>query len=105
MTLENVYLLRLTSGEEIIAQVFANETSHIIGSRVFNPVLLIRTGESSISFMEWMPYADKTDGIVLPENSILFEAIPNEDFSKKYNQYVQRTKSTLELPDEPKLVL
>ena len=60
--MKNIQLIRLTSGEEIIADVDLNgiDTDTII---LKDAIVLIPAGEGKIGFMPFMPYTKAADGL------------------------------------------
>ena len=68
-TKKQIKLLRLTSGEEIIAEI-SHELNNTI--MVYDAILMIPAGEGKIGFMPWMPYTRAKDGLVLRKEDVMF---------------------------------
>lgn len=99
----NVKLLRLVSGEEIVA--YATEYDNQGELKVFHPYMLIRTGETQISFVEWMPYIKKENGVPLHHKDIIFPASPIDSFVKQYTAIIKEKTTGLVATSAPKLVV
>jgi hypothetical protein len=70
----NVKIVRLISGEEIIANF--HQTKATINLK--DPCVLVPTQEGKLMFVRWVPYAQTKDGIEINERNIVFivEAVP-----------------------------
>jgi hypothetical protein len=82
--MKNVKLLRLTSGEEIIADVNLNgiDTDTII---MKDAVVLIPAGEGKIAFMPFMPYTKAADGLEIDLKFVMFMVEPTEALIKNWS--------------------
>lgn len=94
-----VALIRLSSGEEILAKY--DKTTF----ETEDQILMVRTGEGKLGFMEWMPYTNTNKTIVLNPAHVVFVAEPSEALIAEYNKFSVRLNSNLVLPDENKLVV
>ena len=83
-------LIRLVTGEEVIAQVQEDESSITIEEGV----MLIPAGEGKIGMVPFMPYSDGSP-ITINKNHVMFMTKPNEDL---YRQ-VLRVTTGIETPD------
>lgn len=83
-------LIRLVTGEEIIAKVTENESSITI----HDGVMLIPAGEGKIGMVPFMPYSDGSP-VEIGYNHVMFMTNPNEDL---YRQ-VLRITTGIETPD------
>ena len=92
--MKNIQLIRLTSGEEIIADVDLNgiDTDTII---MKDAIVLIPAGEGKIGFMPFMPYTKAADGIEVDLKFVMFMVEPVEDLIKQH----RAATSEIELPD------
>ena len=92
--MKNIQLIRLTSGEEIIADVDLNgiDTDTII---MKDAIVLIPAGEGKIGFMPFMPYTKAKDGIEVDLKFVMFMVEPVEDLIKQH----RAATSEIELPD------
>jgi len=66
---KQIKLLRLTSGEEIIAEI-SHELNNTI--MVYDAIIMIPAGEGKIGFMPWMPYTRAKEGLVLRKEDVMF---------------------------------
>ena len=83
-------LVRLVTGEEVIAQIKEDETSVTIEEGV----MLIPAGEGKIGMVPFMPYSDGSP-ITISKNHVMFMTNPNEDL---YRQ-VLRVTTGIETPN------
>ena len=69
--MKNIQLIRLSSGEELIADVDLNgiDTDTII---VKDALVLIPAGEGKIGFMTFMPYTNAKDGVEIDMKWVMF---------------------------------
>ena len=77
----NIQLVRLSSGEELIADVTVEENSLLLKK----PVILLPTGQQSVGIVPWLPYADMENGVSISNNFILFFIPPHGDLINEYN--------------------
>ena len=80
-TKKQIKLLRLTSGEEIIAEI-SHELNNTI--MVYDAILMIPAGEGKIGFMPWMPYTRAKDGLVLRKEDVMFIIDPIQDLIDQF---------------------
>ena len=86
----NIQIVRLNSGEEVIADVVRNgEDGSVPRNRrtvtLKKPALILPTGQGSIGLMPWMPYVDISDGITIKESFIPFMVKPHDELINEYN--------------------
>ena len=81
--MKNINLIRLTSGEEIIAKVDLNgiDTDTII---LNDAVVLIPAGEGKIAFMPFMPYTKAADGLEIDLKFVMFMVEPTSELIKNF---------------------
>ena len=89
--MSKVKIVRLTSGEELIARVEKTET-HV---KMKKPAIIIPAGKEQIGLMGWLPYTKAEDGIEIELTSVLFVVEPVEEM---VNQYEQSFGSGLVVP-------
>ena len=92
MDMNEVMLLRLNSGEEILAKI-----EHEGGSstRLVKPFIIIPTQQKSIALMAWVPYSNaQEEGIVVRNEFIAFTTEPHDELRKEYTTMV----TGIELP-------
>jgi hypothetical protein len=97
----NIKLIRLTSGEEILAKII-EETSN--GYQVNRPAIILPAGQGRLALVPWLPYAE-TEDMLIPDKVIAFSITPKSEMVKEYNTMV----SGILIPDNkvatPKLTL
>ena len=96
--MKNIQLIRLSSGEELIADVDLNgiDTDTII---VKDALVLIPAGEGKIGFMPFMPYTNAKDGVEIDMKWVMFMVEP---IAQMLEQHRQAT-SEIDLPPEKKI--
>jgi len=70
---ENIKLLRLTSGEEIIAEVDTSDGNQV---EIKDAIIMIPAGEGKIGFMRFIPYTKAKDGLIIRSKDIMFMVDP-----------------------------
>lgn len=99
--MSNVKLIRLVSGEEIIAKVIQEDKG---GFQIEKPAILLPAGQGRLALVPWLPYGE-SDSMFLPEKIVAFNILPKKDLA---NEYANAT-SGLVVPDNkvatPKLTL
>jgi len=70
---ENIKLLRLTSGEEIIAEVDTSDGNQV---EIKDAIIMIPAGEGKIGFMPFIPYTKAKDGLTIRSKDIMFMVDP-----------------------------
>ena len=84
----NVKLLRLKSGEDIIADVTLVDTEDTI--KIENPAVLMpmgqqqQGGQMSMGFGPWAPFADQKE-FEIPRDWLVYMSTPNKDLLNQYN--------------------
>ena len=83
--MKNVQLLRLVSGEEILADVDLNgiDTDTVV---LKDALCLIPAGEGKLGFMPWMPYTKAKDGVEIPKKHVMFVVEPIDDLKDQHRQ-------------------
>ena len=84
----NVKLLRLKSGEDIIADVTLVDTEDTI--KLENPAILMpmgnqQGGQMQMGFGPWAPFSDDKE-FEIPRDWIVFISTPGKDLINSYNQ-------------------
>ena len=85
----NVKLLRLKSGEDIIADVTLVDTEDTI--KLENPAMLMpipghaHGGQVSMGFGPWAPFSDDKQ-FEIPRDWLVYISTPNMDLLNQYNQ-------------------
>ena len=74
-----VKVIRLTSGEEIIAKVTTTDNGYYLT----NPLILLPTEKGKLTFATWMPYM-KDDRLFIQKGGILFDFTPVDAMAAQY---------------------
>ena len=83
--MNKVELVRLVSGEEVLAKI----ENLGEGTKLSKPHLIIPTQQKGIALMPWCPYSTIQDeGVVIPNDKIVFVATPHVDLAKEYTTMV-----------------
>ena len=87
MTIGMIKLLRLKSGEDIVADIIGENSEFLI---VKNPAMLMpvgdgRGGSVQIGLTPWMPFSSSKD-FELPREWVLITTEPAQDIVNNYNQ-------------------
>lgn len=85
---DNIKILRLNSGEEIICSYTVTETSENIFYNLMSPAILIPGPEGKLMFARWLPYVKQENGISIPKSTVVFEAEPMDDLKDHYTSVV-----------------
>ena len=81
--MSEVKIVRLTSGEELIAKVEQiDDISYILK----NPAILIPAGKDQLAFGQWLPYADIKDGIEILSTYVVFVVDPMNELEAQYEE-------------------
>ena len=95
----NVKLLRIITGEEVVAELVSENDSTIT---VKNGLVVLPT-QGGVGFAPWATVIDDNKPeITLSHNHVVYIAEVSSDVSKKYNELFG---SKLVTPDEKKLIL
>lgn len=101
----NIRLVRLTTGEELLAHVVNEKADADDKIVVSNPVVLVRTSESSLGLMEWLPYAKKPESIELNSAQVVFIIEAADQMVEQYNKLQSQRDTGLVTPEKPKLLV
>ena len=78
---DRVVLLRLTTGEELVAKQ--------VGESVYTRIAcLLPNGKGGIAIMPWMPYVKGTqegNGVSIRNENVVFKGEPVEELLQEYN--------------------
>ena len=80
--MSKVKIVRLTSGEELIAKTEETDT-HVTLKK---PAILIPAGKDQLAFGQWLPYADIKDGIEISKEYVVFIVEPMDELSSQYEE-------------------
>jgi len=81
---DDISILRLVSGEEIICNFDMVENEDGTFYNIKNPAILIPGPEGKLMFARWLPYVKQDDGIDLPVSQVAFVVTPMEDLKDHY---------------------
>lgn len=95
--MSTVQITRLTTGEEVIAEVTQEGGSVTLK----NPLLLIPMQEGRLTFASWMPY-NADDSVTIKTDAIMFVINPVEEMAKQYIETVN--PSQIMVPDKKIIV-
>ncbi len=96
----DVKLLRIVTGEEIIAEYISEDETTVT---VKNGLVVIPTQTGSVGFAPWATVIDKENPeITMSRNHIVYMVEVDSGISKKYNEIYG---SKLVTPEEKKLIL
>ena len=84
--MNEVKLIRLTSGEEILCTIKHEHENALV---MENPTIIIPTQERSIGLAPWMPYA-KTELVEIAKSAIVFVIEPVDQLAEQYNSIHSR---------------
>ena len=88
-------IIRLTSGEELIAKTEITDT-HV---KMKKPAILMPAGKDQLGFGQWIPYTKAEEGIEIERTFVLFIIDPMEEL---VTQYDSMFGSGLIVPDATK---
>lgn len=80
--INDVRIVRLMSGEELICDYSTEGESHTLRY----PCLIVPTGQNNIGLAPWMPYADYNNEITLGEKVIAFVVDAHEELVKEFKR-------------------
>jgi hypothetical protein len=80
--MSEVKIVRLTSGEELIAKTEETKTTITLKK----PAVLIPAGKDQLAFGQWLPYADIKDGIEISKDYVVFVVAPMDEMAQQYDQ-------------------
>jgi hypothetical protein len=77
----DVKLVRLTTGEEILAKCEITST----GVTVKDPMILVPLGQGKLGFAKWLPYANMDNGVSIMNANVMFILDPDTELTTQYN--------------------
>ena len=81
---EELKLVRITSGEEIIGNITENQNSYTIR----DGYVLIPGGEGNIAYMPFMPYTKASKGVVIDKSFVLFCVEPVDELAARIKEQI-----------------
>ena len=96
MTENKLTIVRLDSGEELLANVQSEDNSYIL-----TDIAIIIPQENTIGLMHFAPYTKVVEGEALriPDNKVTFMVNPVDGLADKHGRMFEK-KSALDLPKE-----
>ena len=88
-----IKLIRLVSGEEIIAEI-KHEKSNPDEIHIEDAIILIPAGEGKIGIMPFMPYTKAKEGLELRTQDIMFMVDPVDELKTQFTS----ARSGISLP-------
>jgi len=82
--MKDIKLIRLTSGEELIAEIDSSGKESEI--TIKDAIIMIPAGEGKIGFMPFMPYTKAEKGLVLKRENVMFMVDPVEELMDQFKQ-------------------
>ena len=105
MTEQNIKIMRLSSGEEIVSKI--TEQEHVRSVSVENPLKIItyphrtqRGVEENLSLQRWIHFTD-SNTFDIPKSQILAIGTASIGLSKFYNYCVEKIHAEPDLGKEP----
>jgi hypothetical protein len=82
---ENINIVRLTTGEEIVCQLTIVDNAGQISYNIKEAAILIPNPvDGRLMFGRWLPYAKIQDGLTIDSKYVMFVAIPTDDLKDHY---------------------
>jgi hypothetical protein len=95
----SIKLIRMSSGEDVIATVLEEGTEQIT---IKDPIVLVPAQNNQIGFAPWSPVLDRSvESIDINKNFVVFISDPNEAVIENHRAIF----SNLVTPPEKKLIL
>jgi hypothetical protein len=79
----SIKLIRLTSGEEVLAKITDESNDSITFE---NPIALYAAEEGKIGFMPYIPYTKAEDGLTVKNTHVLFTVDPVDQILGQYKE-------------------
>jgi hypothetical protein len=94
----NVKLIRMWSGEDVVADLKDNLTDIIV---IENPIVAIPTGNGQMGFAPWSPLLKgKNEELEVNKKYVVYISEPQEDIADQYQQMF----STIQTPSKKLIV-
>jgi hypothetical protein len=82
---DNVNIVRLTTGEEIVCNVTTIENGNHVSYKLKDAAVLIPNPvDGRLMFGRWLPYAKMPEGITIDSKFVMFITEPSEDLRQHY---------------------
>ena len=96
MEADEIYLLKLIDGEQVVCNVEHRDNGLIIKQ----PLTLFAAGEGKIRFMPFMAYGNTDDGVYVKDTHVVIMIRPHEDLVTQYKEIT----SGIQLPPTKELI-
>jgi len=77
-------IVRLVTGEELIAKCEATPTGWILK----DPVIIVPIAQGKLGFAKWLPYAQTEKGVEIASNFVMFHLDPDAELATQYTSMV-----------------
>lgn len=77
-------IIRVKSGEDVLCNVVEKTDA---GYKIKDPMALIPTPDGRLAFIGWMPYADQTDGMLIPNDFVWFTIKADSQIETQYRGF------------------
>lgn len=86
--MENIKVVKLATGEEILAEIEENEDGIIITNPVRIAVMAGQNGQPNIGFAPWPIHAEqeKESEYVIAKKHVVYSYTPAQEYVNNYNQ-------------------
>jgi hypothetical protein len=82
---ENVNIVRLVTGEEIVCQLTTIQSGEQITYNIKEAAILLpNPADGRLMFGRWLPYVKAVDGITVDSKFVMFITEPSEDLKQHY---------------------
>lgn len=75
-----VKLIRLTTGEEILAKCETTPSGFILK----DPAIIVPVGQGKLGFAKWLPYAQTENGVQISSDFVMFHLDPDVELVNQY---------------------
>jgi len=87
MAKDNIRIIRLTTGEEIICKAEVASSKDGGGWLIKDALLLVPVSLQNLSMIPWLAYAEiPEDGIHIPEKIVAFSVLPQKRLKGEYDK-------------------
>jgi len=81
--MSNIKLIRMSSGEDVVAEVVFEDTNNI---KIKNAIVAIPTGNGHLGFAPWSPILSKEEKTInVAKQFVVYQAEPDSSVVEQYN--------------------
>lgn len=86
--MENIKVLKLITGEEVLAEIEAGELGYSLTNPVQIAIMPGQNGQPKIGFAPWPVHAEpeKDSEYIIQKKHVVYEYTPAQDYINNYNQ-------------------